>query len=198
MEYNGTTHTILGFDIDSASLTITLPDAKIAVVRVLFDRPGERQGSHSLEVVTLQKVRGEIDHFRAASAMWKFLTAPIDLLLQYTDGRVVWVNCRVPEVWVAFWNSLSTLVDLMKSEQQWRHLFRGSLVRLLIPEQRLSVHLGRVSSRFLPDQFGRASVGETLEVAGAYHWGEGDRHSPLPGRGYTPFLSANAQWRTVD
>lgn len=41
------THTMLGLDIDSESLRITLPGAKIAVGRVFSDQLGEKAGATS-------------------------------------------------------------------------------------------------------------------------------------------------------
>ena len=50
-------HTMLGFDIDSESQRITLPEAKVAGGRVLFDQLGEKAGPRALEVVTHQQIR---------------------------------------------------------------------------------------------------------------------------------------------
>ena len=84
-----------------------------------------------LEVVVLQQVRGNVEHFLASNAMWKFLTGPIDLLLRYTDEQAIWANCPVPEVWASFWNSMSLVFDILQSESRRREIFRGHLVRLL-------------------------------------------------------------------
>ena len=168
------THTMLGFDIDSSTLSISLPDVKVAGARVLFEQLAEKTGPHVLEVVTLQQIRGHVEHFKSTNSMWKFLTGPIDLLLRYTDERAVWVNCPVPEIWQSFWNSLSLIFDTLPCESRWKNLFRGSLMRLLTPDQRLSIRLDRVSPRFLPDNFVWVSVDATLELLGGLSWGDGE------------------------
>ena len=81
---------------------------------------------------------------------------------------------------MSFRNGLSIVFHMMQSDQKWRHMCRGSLVRLLTPAQRLSVHLGRVSHRFLPDQFVWVSEDASLGVAGWVSWGEGEfSHAPV-------------------
>ena len=136
-----TAHTMLGFDINSASLSITWPEVEISGARVLFDRLSEHQGSRSLEAVTLQQVRCHIEHFRSPNAMWTSITGPIGRFLRYTDERAIWVNCPVPEVWVSFWGGLPIVFHMMQSGQQRRQMFQGRLVRLLTPDQRLSAQL---------------------------------------------------------
>ena len=93
---------MLGFDIDSHMLTISLPEAKIAGARVLFGKLYESQGSRALEVVTLQQVRWHIEHFKPSNAIWNYLTGPVDLLLRYTNECSTRVNSPTPEAWVAF------------------------------------------------------------------------------------------------
>ena len=162
---------MLGFDINSSTLEISLPVAKVAGDRVLFEQLVDRRGSRALEVVMLQRVRGHIEHFRASNAIWKFLTGPIDLVLRYTDEQATWVNCPVPEVWDSFWNGMDTVFDLTHSEYQWRGIFHGDLIRLLTPGQRLSVRMGRISPRFIPDRFAWVSVDATLDLMGGLSWG---------------------------
>ena len=86
-------HTVLGFGIDSESLRITLPEAKIAGDLVLFDQL-EKNGALALEVVTIQQIRGHIEHFRASNAIWEFLTGPIDFPpLHRRESHVVEFPC---------------------------------------------------------------------------------------------------------
>ena len=167
----GGSHTMLGFDINSRLLTISLPDAKIAGARVLFEKLFETRGFRTLEVITLQQIRGHVEHFKAPNALWEFLTRPIDLLLGYTDETAVWVNCPVQEVWVAFWDSMGIIFEQLTSDTQWRRMFHGTLIRLLTPGQRLSVHLDRISPRFAPDAFTWVSVGATLSTLGGLSCG---------------------------
>ena len=54
---------------------------------------------------------------------------------------------------MSFWNSLPVVFSLMQSEQRWREDFHGRLLRLLTPAKRLSIHLGRIWPRCLPDPF---------------------------------------------
>ena len=162
----GAIRAMISFDINSQLMRITLPEAKIAGARVLFYQLRDKAGSRALEVVTSQQVRGHIVHFRDANAMWEFLTGPIDLLLRYTDEQANWVNFPDPEVWDSFWNSLSAVFGIMESEHQWRKIFQGNLLRLLSPEQRLSVHVDRGSSRFSLDRSIWESVDATLEIVG--------------------------------
>ena len=162
---------MLGFGINSSSLAISLPEAKVACARVLFEQLAQKSGPRTLEVVTPQQIRGHAEHFRASNAIWKFLTGPIDLLLRYTDGRATWVNFPVPEVWGSFWNSMSAVFDLMHYEPQRRKIFHGILVRVLTPDQRLSIHLDRISPRFIPARFVWVSVDATIELLGCLSWG---------------------------
>ena len=134
-------------------LNISLPAAKIAGNRVLFGKLSELQGARALEAVTMQHVRGHVAHFKAPDALWKFLTGPTDLMLRYTDEKATWVSFPIPEVWVAFWDSLSVIFDQMRSEFQRRQIPQGHLIRLLTADQRLSVRLNHTSARFLPAIF---------------------------------------------
>lgn len=177
---------MLCFEINSESPHIALPDEKIAGGRVRFDYIEENQRLHALEVVPTQQVRCQIEQFRPSGAIWKYIAWPIDLLLQYTDGRAIWDNCPVPEVWGTFRNSLSIAFNLAQSEQQWRQISQCSSIRLITPEQRLSVHLDRVSPRFMPGRFVWASVDAALEVLGGLCWAVVS--SPTP-RSAMPYLS---------
>ena len=165
-------HTMLGFDINSNLLTISLPDAKITGARALFEKLFETRRCRALEVITLQQIRGHVEHFKAPNSLWKFLTGPIGLLLGYTDETAVWVNCPVPEVWVAFWDSMGVVFEQLASDAQWHKMFRGTLIRLLTPEQRLSVHLNRISPRFPSGAFTWVSLDATLSTLGGLSWGD--------------------------
>ena len=178
---------MLGSDINSKLLTISLPEAKIAGDRVLFEKLYETRGCRTLEVITSQQIRGHVEHFKASNALWKFLTGPIDLLLGYTDETAVWVNCHVPEVWVEFWDSVGIIFEQLTSDAQWRRMSRGNLIRLLTPEQRLSVHLNRISPRFASDAFIWVSVDATLSTLGGLSWG-GREFFRVPASEVLPFL----------
>ena len=91
-------HAIRRLEIDSEFPRITLPEAKIAGDRVLFDQLGGKIGSSALELVTPQQIRGGVEHFRASSGIWRFLTGRIDLALRNTDERATWANFPAPEV----------------------------------------------------------------------------------------------------
>ena len=166
-----TTHTMLGFDIDSSALEISLPEAKVAGPRAIFDQISEKSGPRALEVGIFQKIRCHIDHFRDSNAIWEFLAGPSDFIRRYTAERAAWANFQVPEAWDSFWNSMSVVFDLMHSEGQWRKIPLCSLVRLLTPGRRLSIHLGRISPRFIPDRFVWASVDAALELLGCLSGG---------------------------
>ena len=113
--------------------------------------------------------------------MWEFLTGPIDRLRQYTEERATLVNFPIPEVWGSFRNSTSIVFDLMPPEPQWRKIFQGSLVRLLTPDQRLSILLGRISPRFTHGRFVWASVDATVEfLGGPLMGGAVSSSEPLP------------------
>ena len=167
----GTTHTMLGFNINSEFLTITLPEAKVTGAWFLFDGLRQKAGSRTFGILELQQVRGHIEHFEASNAIWKFLTGPIDALLRYSDENAVWANCPSLEVWTAFWNSLMAVFDIMDSDDRWRAAFNGNLIRLLTPEQRLTVKLNQISSRYLDDCFVWLSADATLTTVGGLSWG---------------------------
>lgn len=128
-------HTMMGFEIDSKSLCISLPEAKIAGARVLSDQLGEREknGTRALVVSTLHQIRGNIGHFRASNITWEFPTGPIDLLLRYTDEKATWANRPTPEVWDSFRSRLSLIFYTMQSESQRGSLSQGSLLRFPTP-----------------------------------------------------------------
>lgn len=73
----GNIHAMLGFEIDSKSLRIALPEGKIAGARVLADQFEAKHGSRAVEVVPIRQILGHIEHCRASNVMWKFLTAPL-------------------------------------------------------------------------------------------------------------------------
>ena len=144
--------------------------------RVLFEQLQLLYPPRATELQTIQKLRGHMGHFRSSNSMWKMLIGHAGLLLQYTDGNPQWINCQVNEARAEFWNSLQIGFTLMQSEQQWRQCFRGSLIRLLPPEQRLSFHLYRISSHRPSGNFVRLSADATLHLVGGISWG--DREFP--------------------
>ena len=54
---------MLGFTIDSESLTIRLPAAKIAGARALSDQLQEKAHCKAMDVNAIQQLRGEVGHF---------------------------------------------------------------------------------------------------------------------------------------
>ena len=128
----------IGFEINTLNLAIRLPEQKRAGASVLFDQLFESFGSNSPRLLTLQQIRGNVEHFKSTNALWNYFTAPIDALLGCGDECGLWVMSANPDFWVAFWDSMEAIRTIKSSETQWDALFCGSLERLLPPEKRFA------------------------------------------------------------
>ena len=104
--------------------------------------------------------------------MWEMLMGPVDQLLQFTDEKSFWINFPVAEIWEAFWSCMQIIFDLMDNDEVWDQCFHGSLVRLLPPDQRLSVHLDQIDDHYPADRVVWVSAGATLQVVGGISWGD--------------------------
>ena len=128
----------LGFEIDTSSLEIRIPEEKRAGASVLFDELFASFGSKALRVLTLQRIRGNIEHFRSTDILWEYFTPPIDALLGCSDEAGIWAECGNAQWWLAFWESMKSIQLIRNDETQWARLFSGPLERLLPPEQRFA------------------------------------------------------------
>ena len=71
----------LGFLITTDDVTIALPEEKKAGDTVLFDELFRNFGSRVIRLVSLQRLRGNIEHIRTTTALRTCSTGPIDSLM---------------------------------------------------------------------------------------------------------------------
>ena len=128
----------LGFRINTVTMSISLPEEKKAGATILFDELFSSFGNRVLRLVTLQRLRGDIEHFRTTNLLWSFFTGPIDILMCCADESNVWINCGSRHVRYAFWNAMDIIRIIRRNEISWSSLFVGQLERLLPPEQRFA------------------------------------------------------------
>ena len=131
-------HIFLGFTINTTETPIRLPEEKRAGATTLFDEIFAQFGSRDMRLVTLQRLRGDLEHFKSTNFLRDFVTAPADALLGCSDGTGIWINCGLPNVWRAFWESMRALISIRKDEHRRAGLPKGSLGLLLPAEQRFS------------------------------------------------------------
>ena len=162
---------MLGFDIDSSALSSRLPGGEVAVARLLRDQLNDRFQSRAVEVRTSQQIRGHMGNLQTANHLRRCLAGPVDMLFRYSDESEIRANCRMVDIWDAIWAVISLICTLMQALNQWRPCFHGSLVRLLKPEQRSSIHLDRLSTHHLSGNFVWVSVDATREFVGGLSWG---------------------------
>ena len=128
----------LGFAINTKEMTIALPEEKRAGATILFDELFCKFGTRVMRLLTLQRLRGNIEHFRATNLMWSYFTGPIDSLMRYADETGAWINCGSRHVRYAFWNAMDIVRIIRQNENSWNSLFTGKLEILLPPEQRFA------------------------------------------------------------
>ena len=121
-------------------MAIRLPGEKRAGATPLFDEIFACFGSRNLRLITLQRIRGNPEHFESTNTMWNFFTAHVDALLGCADEAGIRINCGFPHVWMALWESMKVLICLRKDGRKWADIFKGSLERLLPAEQRFARH----------------------------------------------------------
>ena len=105
---------------------------------LLFGEIFQQFGGRIMRLITLQRLRGNIEHFRSTDMMWSFFTGPIDSLMRYADEANTWINCGSRHVWHAFWSAMDIVRIIRRTESSWGDLFTGKLERLLPPEQRFA------------------------------------------------------------
>ena len=98
---------MMGFTIDSKSLMIRPPGAKIAGARVLFDELQAKAYCKDMEVNAIQQIRERLWNFRTSNSTWGLLTGPIDSMLRYTDECAILVDFPESEVRLNFCDSMS-------------------------------------------------------------------------------------------
>ena len=106
----------LGFLINKPNLTIALPEEKRAGATVLFDELFSEFGSRVMRLTTLQRLRGNIEHFRSTNMIWTFFTGPIDSLMCFADETGAWINCGSRHAWYAFWNAMDVIRIIRMNE----------------------------------------------------------------------------------
>ena len=79
-----------------------------------------------------------MEHSKSTNALRNFFTAPTAALLGCSDEAGIWINCGLPHVWRAFWESVKVSARLSKDENRWVGIFRGSLGRFLPAAQRFA------------------------------------------------------------
>ena len=134
----GEEHIFLGFCINTASMAISLPGEKKVGDTVLFDEVFSEFGSRIMRLITLQRIRGNIAHFRSTNMIWSFFTGPIDALMGYADEANTWINCGSKHIWHAFWSAMDIVRIIRRTPSSWDKLSTGRLGRLLPPEQRFA------------------------------------------------------------
>ena len=75
----------------------------------------------------------------------------------------MYVRCPNPKVWQIFWASTQAMHERMETEDRWRALFAGNLVRLLLPEAKL----------WFKEEAAKAiwvTVDETLDLVAGVPW----------------------------
>ena len=159
------TQILLGFEINTVDLTIRFPEQKRAGASVLFDELFADFGSNTMRMITLQQIRGNIEHFKSTNTLWSYFTAPIDALLGCGDECNLWVVAANADFWIAFWPSVEVIRTIRKCEKKWALLFCGSLERLLPPEQRFACHE-------YPDRVVWMSGDATLETVAGVSWSD--------------------------
>ena len=106
----------LGFLINTSNLTIALHEEKRAGATVLFGELFSEFGSRVIRLITLQRLRGNIEHFRSTNMIWTFFTGPIDSLMCFADETGAWINCGSRHAWYAFWNAMDVIRIIRMNE----------------------------------------------------------------------------------
>ena len=116
---------------------IKSPALRVSLFVFEFDR------TQWITLLEMQQLRGDIEHFQSTNEVWRFVKHPADLLLGSSDELGVYIRRPDPRVWRMFWDTMDFIKGFHSVEEEWRKLFTGSLVRLLSPEERLSIRSER-------------------------------------------------------
>ena len=84
---------MIGFRINTADYTISLPGEKIEGARLTALSDIYIPGSMQVKVKDIQVLRGLAQHWLVSCFFWKTLMQVLDSLLKHHDERSEWVNC---------------------------------------------------------------------------------------------------------
>ena len=116
-----------------------------------------------MHVATLQQIRGVAWHFESANVVLAYLTAPVDSLMCFGDERSDWEVCPNKEIWGDFRRTMEVVETHIPTESAWRALFEGQMIRMIKPEERLSLKLEKGVSVWI-------SVDATMEWISGVSW----------------------------
>ena len=88
-----------------------------------------------LAVSTVQKIRGDSEHFKSANSIWESLCGPVGASLGYGDEEGLWISRPFLPIWSNFWDTMRINLDITEPESRWGSVFRGSFLWLLRPEE---------------------------------------------------------------
>ena len=130
----------------------------------LSDELFRQFGSRVIRLVTLQRLRGNIERFRSANILWSFFTVPTDPLMLYADEANKWINCGSKHVRYAFRSAMGIFRIIRRNESSWDKLFTGRLESLLPTEKRFDCLQQ-------PDDSAWISAEATLNAIAVISWG---------------------------
>ena len=120
---------LLGFTFDLSRLAITLPEEKMAGVRILLDHFFDVKRSQVMQLLEVQQLRGHMEHFRSTNEVWGIVKGPLALCLVSQMKSDVMSDFPNPAVWENFRDPLSIIETQCRDEDTWRALFEGELIR---------------------------------------------------------------------
>ena len=120
----------LGFHIDLAEDTISLPNPKVTGAANLLRSRSFDAGNYVLALKDVQELRGCINHWACTGRTWKWLVHPINQMLGFADSAGVWIRCNDQTIWHSFWHAIIFMREIVEDEDNWSTLFTGKFSEL--------------------------------------------------------------------
>ena len=135
--------TLLGFEVNTETMTAQLPGEKVQQARTLVLGSELSPCNYGVAVRTLHRLRGLCVHWMTCNLFWHCLCRPIDLLLSHAIESGFAICCGEAEIWMSFFNALTLTRSMAESDSDCFLLFRCSLGRLQLMHERLSGVVGK-------------------------------------------------------
>ena len=130
---------LLGYEVDLASNTISLPGPKILGAVNIIQKAEFNPGSRALSVHSVKELRGCTNHWCNTGHIWRWLAEPVNQVLPQADPSGIWIRCDDWAKWKAFWAGIQFIRDLTSDFVEWSRLFTGRFPDLVGIQKELTV-----------------------------------------------------------
>ena len=172
---------LLGFNVHlEDGDVISLPEPKIIGTVNLISAAEFNHGCRTISLGGIQEHPGCINHWANTGYIWRWLTEPINQMMNNVDTSGVCIMCSDWVKWDAFWSVIQFIRDLAVDFSSWRLLFTGTFYALVGARRQLTAPSpNRTCVWFSGDA--------TLERVGWVNWSTLEYFAGGPGEFISPF-----------